>query len=247
MVGRYFLLISILFFSLKAEAQTSRSSIITNTSLSSDESVRLHPFTFALALNANYAPEDGGLTLTPLALAEWRNILLKLRYNYEVANTFFASIGYDFGNDSSMVWWSIRPYFGTSFSKPTDIAPELTFDIGYGLFGFSGDLEYLTSLDHPSESSHARQSETDTSQLYMWAEVYINPTDWMYTGITAQRNQFFHSTNVVDAGVIVGFMPGSFDLSLQASSFWNSNRYFVLGASYYFEPSQVKKYKSQLK
>jgi hypothetical protein len=237
MFGRYFLLSSILFFSLPSNAQISRSFAIIGLTPGVQANAGAHPFSFDAALNTNYAPQDGGVTLTPMVELEWRKILLKLRYNYEVANTFFASVGYDFGNDSSLVWWSIRPYFGTSFSKPADIAPELTFDIGYGLFGFSGDVEYLASLNHPSETSSVQQSGADTSQLYMWAEAYISPTNWMYTGITAQRNQFFHSTNVVDAGVIVGFMPGSFDLSLQASSFWNSNRYFILGVSYFFESS----------
>jgi hypothetical protein len=181
-----------------------------------------------ISINGNIIPKSP-FTVTPVATLLLNHFSAELRYNYEDVKTISGAIGYNFYHDRDF-WFVITPKAAVAVGHFDGISPALSVILGTGKFAFSADAEYAYSFD----SSNA-------SYFFSWFGATMDIGSAFYLGINAQHTKLYNTPNGLDAGIVFGFNPGNFDVHAEAANFWNDNRYFVIGAGYFFDWGKKKR------
>lgn len=217
-------LIVILNLLLITICQAQESHAFDDDSISSGSS-EIHAIAFAL--NGNIIPHRP-FSISPIVSLQLNHWSVQLRYNYEDIRTVSAAIGYSFLHVGDF-WFLATPKIAVAVGNFDGILPALSVNMGYGPIALSLDGEYAWSLDSSS-----------ANYFFSWLEVTVDFTPFLYAGINAQRSKLFNTPNQVDGGLLIGFDPGNINIYAAAENFWNSGRYYIIGAGCFFDLGNKK-------
>jgi hypothetical protein len=222
--GIYFIVIlNLVLLVMPVEAQESHNFKADSLSGTSSE---IHALAFAL--NGNIIPHIQ-FSISPVVSLQLNHWSAQLRYNYEDIRTVSAAIGYRFLHEGDF-WFLVTPKLAVAAGNFDGISPALSINLGYGPFSLLLDGEYAWSLDSAS-----------ANYFFSWLEVTVDFNPFLYAGINAQRSKLFNTPNQVDGGLLVDFDPGNINIYAAAENFWNSSRYYIIGAGCFFDLGNKKK------
>jgi hypothetical protein len=145
------------------------------------------------------------------------NLHLEARYNYEDLKTASLFAGWILSAGESFTI-ALTPMAGVAFGRTTGIVPALEASLGYGMFDFYGESEYLLDVNDRSGNF-----------FYSWFELGIAPDDLFRAGLVAQRKRIIQSALVVDRGLFAQLTPGSATVSLYAFNLFTESWFLVIG------------------
>jgi hypothetical protein len=129
---------------------------------------------------------------SPVFTADRSSLHLEARYNFEDQQTGSAWVGYNFSFGQRLKV-DVTPMIGGVFGNTTGAAPGYKFSFAYKRITLSSTGEYVfDTKDH------------NGSFFYSWPELTYSPTEWLRTGLVAQRTKAYHTTLNVQRGFLVG-------------------------------------------
>jgi hypothetical protein len=155
--------------------------------------------------------------LMAVGRADWGNLHLEARYNYEDLKTGSLFTGRTLSAGESFTI-DLTPLAGVAFGQTTGIVPALEASLGYGMFDFYVEGEYLFDLNDDSGNF-----------FYSWLELAVAPTDHIRTGLAAQRTRIFQSPLEVDRGVFAQLTPEFGSASVYAFNLFTDSWFLVVG------------------
>ena len=153
----------------------------------------------------------------PVASADFGNLHLEGRYNYEDLKTASLFAGWSLSTGDAFTI-ELTPMAGVAFGRTTGIVPGLEASLGYGMFDFYVESEYLFDLN-----------DNAGNFSYSWLELAVTPIDLVRAGLTAQRTRVFQSPLEVDRGLFAQLTrePGS--VSLYAFNLFTDSWFLIVG------------------
>jgi len=144
------------------------------------------------------------------------NLHLEARYNYEGRNTASVFGGWTLTAGESFTV-ALTPMAGVAFGSTAGIVPALEMSLGYGMFDFYGEGEYLIDVNDKSGNF-----------FYSWLELGITPNDLFRGGLAAQRMRVFESPLDVDRGLFAQINPEPVSVSVYAFNLFTENWFMVM-------------------
>jgi hypothetical protein len=143
---------------------------------------------------------DGDRFTAPTVAFDRGKLHLEARYNYENLNTTSGWVGYNshFGDAISV---EFTPMLGFVSGDTNGIAPGYHLTIGWRVFDFYTEGEYVFDRDDHSDSF-----------FYSWSELAWSPRDWLRLGLAAQRTRVYRSERDLQPGFLVGVSLGAISL-----------------------------------
>ena len=141
---------------------------------------------------------------------------LEARYNYEGRNTASVFGGWTFSAGESFTI-ALTPMAGVAFGRTAGIVPALEMSLGYGMFDFYGEGEYLIDVNDKSGNF-----------FYSWLELGITPNDLFRGGLAAQRTRVFESPLDVDRGLFAQINPVPVSVSVYAFNLFTDSWFMVM-------------------
>jgi hypothetical protein len=147
---------------------------------------------------------------------------LEARYNYEGIHTVSLWAGYAFMRDHT-IDLAFTPMVGLVFGHPTGIAPGGELSLGWKIFEFYSEGEYVYDFD-----------EHYNSFFYSWSELTASlPMKWR-VGAVLQRTQTYETPREFQGGVLVGTTFGAVDVTAHVFDLDLDDKTWVLAASMAF-------------
>jgi hypothetical protein len=176
----------------------------------------LNPWEFSVAGSYYAFPDDPDLFMV-VASANRGLLHLEARYNYEARQTAsaFAGLNFSSGQDFTV---DLTPMAGFAFGDTRGLIPALELSLGYGLFDFYGEGEYLFDLNDKAGNF-----------AYTWLELGATPMEYLRAGFVAQRLRIFQSPLDIDRGVFIQGNIGPGSVSLYAFNMFTDSWFVVIG------------------
>jgi len=131
----------------------------------------------------------------PIVSADRGSLHLEARYNYEDFKTGSLFGGWTIST-GEMFTVELTPMLGMAFGQTTGIVPAFELSLGYGVFDFYDESEYLIDLE-----------DEGSSYLYSWLELGVSPSDLFRFGLTAQRTRVAGTPLEVERGFFLQGTP----------------------------------------
>jgi len=144
------------------------------------------------------------------------NLHLEARYNYEGRNTASVFGGWTLLTGESFTI-ALTPMAGVAFGRTAGVVPALEMSLGYGMFDFYGEGEYLIDVNDRSGNF-----------FYSWLELGITPKDFFRGGLAAQRTRVFESPLDVDRGLFAQFNALPISVSVYAFNLFTESWFMVM-------------------
>jgi len=151
--------------------------------------------------------------------ADHGSLHLEARYNYEDRKTASLFAGWTVSTGESFSAM-LTPMAGVAFGRTTGIVPALEASLGYGMFDFYVESEYLLDL-----------KDNSGNFFYSWLELGVAPTDLIRAGLAAQRTRIFQSPLEVDRGVFAQLTREPVSVSVYAFNLFTDNWFIVAGVA----------------
>jgi hypothetical protein len=147
----------------------------------SDTSTEVTAFYYALRDQSDFAS----------AVVSYNQGALHLegRYNYEDREAASAFIGWKFAGGGDLSY-EVTPIAGLLFGSVRGVIPGIEASVTYGAFDASVEAEYVSNLDHHSDS-----------YFYTWNELGWSPLAWLRLGLAGQRTKAIESSRVLERGL----------------------------------------------
>lgn len=142
---------------------------------------------------------------------------LEARYNYEDLKTASAFAGWTLSAGESFTI-DLTPMAGVAFGRTTGIVPALEASLGYRMFDFYVESEYLFDL-----------KDNSGNFFYSWLELAAAPTELVRAGLAAQRMRISQSPLEVDRGVFAQLTPEPGSVSVYAFNLFTDSWFLVVG------------------
>lgn len=144
------------------------------------------------------------------------NLHLEGRYNYEDRNTASVFAGWTLSAGESFTI-ALTPMAGVAFGSTAGIVPALEASLGYGMFDFYGEGEYLIDVNDKSGNF-----------FYSWLELGITPNELFRAGLAAQRTRVFESPLEVDRGLFAQINPEPATVYVYAFNLFTDSWFMVM-------------------
>jgi hypothetical protein len=171
-------------------------------------------------------------TLVPVAHYEsGKKWYTEARYNYEDLQTFSLYAGKTFSRENDFSY-ALTPMIGGMVGKLKGGSLGLNTAFSFRNFNFTSQSQYSVSADAQANNF-----------FFSWSELYYQPLDWMYTGVSLQHTQVYRTNALVEPGLLVGFSFNHWTFPIYSFSPFGSERYFVVGINWEWKhlKSQHKK------
>jgi hypothetical protein len=160
-------------------------------------------------------------TLVPVAHYESNNKwYAEARYNYDEFQTFSLYAGKTFSRQN-IFSYSFTPMVGGMTGKLNGGSVGLNTELSYKKFIFSSQSQYTVSA--ASQSSNF---------FFSWTDLYYQPLNWVYTGVTLQHTRFYKTDAKLEPGVLIGFSFDHWSFPLYSFTPYANERYFVVGVNW---------------
>jgi hypothetical protein len=156
---------------------------------------------FSLNISGYLVPNDRSYAM-PTFSADRERIHLEARYNYEDQETGSLWAGYNLSVGKKLVL-EATPIVGAVFGNTTGVAPGYELSLTYRKIALTSDGEYV--FDARNRNSNF---------LYSWNELVYSLTDWLHTGLVAQRTRAYHTSLDVQRGFSVGVVHNRIDFTV---------------------------------
>ena len=144
------------------------------------------------AAAAFYAVPDDPNYVQPMVAADRGRLHLEARYNYEAQKTFSAWAGMNFDTGDT-VTLEFTPMFGVVTGDLDGVAPGFLLTLSAWRLTFYSEGEFV--FDASDEPEHF---------FYSWAELTIQPTEWLRTGLVTQRTRAYQTERDIQRGLLAG-------------------------------------------
>ena len=128
-----------------------------------------------------------------MGYADYGNIHYEARYNYEDLHTGSVFGGYRLETGKKCVFGA-TPIGGVVFGNINGVAPGLLLDATWNKFDFYSESEYVVDF-----------SESESNFFYTWSELAYSPTDFLRTGISANRTRLYQTDLELQRGVFAEY------------------------------------------
>ena len=177
------------------------------------------PWEFSVGGYYYALPADDDVFI-PMASADRGSLHLEGRYNYEDLKTASLFAGWTISAGEPFTI-ELTPMAGVTFGRTTGIVPALEASLGYGMFDFYVESEYLFDLNDNSGNF-----------FYSWLELGVAPIELVRAGVTAQRTRIFESPLEVDRGLFAQLTPEPGTVSLYAFNLFTESWFLVVGIEF---------------
>ncbi len=174
------------------------------------------PWRFSLAGFYYAFPHEEDVLLA-VGRADHGSLHFESRYNYEGHRTASAFVGWTISAGKAFTM-ELTPMAGLAFGNTRGVIPAVEMSLGYGMFDFYGEGEYLFDVNDKSGNF-----------AYTWLELGVTPKDVIRAGLVAQRMRVFESPLVVDRGLFAQVMPGPATVSLYAFNMFTGSWFLTIG------------------
>jgi len=165
---------------------------------------------------------DDPFIVGPVATADYKNLHLEARYNYEGKNTGSGWIGYNFSGGSEFEYL-ITPIIGGLVGGINGIGIGLEFTFNFMDFEFDDEMEF--QFDFENE---------ENDNFYNWADISYSPLEWFYFGVSGQRTRLIENNVDIQFGPFLGVGYNEFELAGYTYNLGTKDFYFVVTTSYSF-------------
>lgn len=131
--------------------------------------------------------------LQPTVTADWNELHLEARYNYEGFHTtsIWAGVNFSVGEK---VTFEGTGMVGGVYGDTAGIAPGFKATLTWTKLVFYTEAEYLFDSNDSADS-----------YFYAWSELSWAPADWCRVGLAGQRTKVYKTDRDIQRGVLVGF------------------------------------------
>ena len=161
-------------------------------------------------------------TLSIIGYADYKQLHLEGRYNYEDQKTGSLFAGWRFETGNKFVFGA-TPMIGLVFGNTDGIAPGLELDASYKIFDFYSETEYVFDF-----------SGQENNFLYTWGELGITPFNSFRTGISYQRTKLYQSTFDIQRGIFAEYKFWKLTTSVYYFGPFSTNQFVVAAVSFDF-------------
>ena len=176
---------------------------------------------FSLSAYGYFIPDDRDYA-QPTITADYGQLHLEARYNYEALETASAWVGYSFSGGEKLAW-EFTPMLGGAFGDTYGIAPGYKGSLSWWKLELYSEGEYLFDVDESSDSF-----------FYNWSELTLSPVDWFRIGMVTQRTRVYETEREVQRGILVGFSFKRIDLTTYVFNPDDSKPVFVVAGAVSF-------------
>jgi hypothetical protein len=177
----------------------------------------LPPWSFSVAGYYYVIPDDDDF-MYGVVTADHGNLHLEGRYRYEGPKTgsLFAGWKISTGEEFTV---DVIPMLGAAFGETWGIIPAFELSLGYGIFDFYDESEYLIDL-----------SDKQSSFFYSWLELGVSPSDLFRCGLAAQRMRVVQNPLDLDRGVFLQVNPAPASLTVYGLNLFTDYWLILVGA-----------------
>ncbi len=186
------------------------------TDTTSGSSAKTTLWEFSLAGYWYAFPSEEDLVMA-VARANMGTLHLEARYNYEARRTVSAFAGGNFSAGEEFTV-DVTPMAGVALGDTKGIIPAVELSLGYRVFDFYAEGEYLFDLND-SEGNFA----------YTWLELGITPVELLRTGLVAQRTRAFQTPLDLDRGIFAQLKPAIGTVSLYYFNPFSDSWFLTVG------------------
>jgi hypothetical protein len=161
------------------------------------------PWSFSVAGYYYVIPDDDDF-MYGVGTADRGSLHLEGRYNYEGPKTGSLFAGWKISAGETFTI-EVTPMVGVAFGQTFGIIPALEMSLGYGIFDFYDESEYLIDL-----------GDKESSFFYSWLELGVSPSDLFRCGLAAQRMRVVQSPLEIDRGLFLQVNPAPTSLTVYA-------------------------------
>jgi hypothetical protein len=165
---------------------------------------------------------DDPFIVGPVATADYKNLHLEARYNYEGKNTGSGWIGYNFSGGREFEYL-VTPIIGGLVGGLDGIGIGLEFTFNYKNF----------EIDHAMEFRFDFNTK-ENDDFYSWTDISYSPLEWFYFGVSGQRTRLIENDVDIQLGPFAGIGYNEFELAGYTYNLGTEDYYFVVSTSYSF-------------
>ncbi len=130
---------------------------------------------------------------SPTFSADYKQLHLGARYNYEDKETGSLWLGYNL-SVGEKVAFNVTPMIGGVFGNTTGVAPGYLASLSWKKFELSTEGEFVFDT-----------RDSTGNFFYSWMEATYSPRDWFRLGLVAQRTKAYQTSLDIQRGFLVGF------------------------------------------
>lgn len=149
-------------------------------------------WSFSASVYGYLVPGDDDY-VQPSVTADWKQLHLEARHNYEALHTESVWAGYNF-SVGEKVTFEGTAMLGGVFGDTTGVAPGYKATLGWTKLAFYSEGEYLFDSNASSDSF-----------FYAWSELTWAPVDWCRFGLAGQRTRVYQTDREIQRGFLLGF------------------------------------------
>ena len=200
------LIIAILFSQVKIFAQAG-------------DNIQHSEWKFDVEANLNFTDP---FFILPLVTADKSYLHLEVRYNYESLNTASGWIGYNLkgGNNFDYI---ITPMLGGVIGRLDGVAGGLEITLNYFELQLFSEMEYVFDLE-----------SSENNFFYNWTDLTYAPLDWMWFGLSTQRNKVYQTNSYFQWGPFAGVGYDQLELTSYFYNPGSDDFYLILTFDYLF-------------
>ena len=200
------LIIAILFSQVKIFAQAG-------------DNIQHSEWKFDVEANLNFTDP---FFILPLVTADKSYLHLEVRYNYESLNTASGWIGYNLkgGNNFDYI---ITPMLGGVIGRLDGVAGGLEITLNYFELQLFSEMEYVFDLE-----------SSENNFFYNWTDLTYAPLDWMWLGLSTQRNKVYQTNSYFQWGPFAGVGYDQLELTSYFYNPGSDDFYLILTFDYLF-------------
>jgi hypothetical protein len=154
------------------------------------------------------------------------------RYNYDEYQSFSLYAGKTFSRQNIFAY-AFTPMIGGVTGKLNGGSVGLNTELSYKKFNFSSQSQYTVSA-----ASQAGNF------FFSWSELYYQPLNWLYTGVTLQHTRIYKTDASVEPGILLGFSFDHWSFPVYSFIPYARERYFVIGINWEWNYSKTPHRKS---
>ena len=200
------LIIAILFSQVKIFAQAG-------------DNIQHSEWKFDVEANLNFTDP---FFILPLVTADKSYLHLEVRYNYESLNTASGWIGYNLkgGNNFDYI---ITPMLGGVIGRLDGVAGGLEITLNYFELQLFSEMEYVFDLE-----------SSENNFFYNWTDLTYAPHDWLWLGLSTQRNKVYQTNSYFQWGPFAGVGYDQLELTSYFYNPGSDDFYLILTFDYLF-------------
>ena len=158
----------------------------------------------------------------PIATADYKNLHLEARYNYEGKNTGSGWVGYNFSGGSEFKYL-VTPMIGGLVGGLDGVGIGLEFTFNFMDFELDDAMEF--QFDFNTE---------EDDNFYNWTDISYSPLEWFYFGVSGQRTRLIENNVNIQFGPFLGIGYNEFELAGYTYNLGTEDFYLVVTTSYSF-------------